>query len=240
MFSLAQTKLPSYVTPAYPALALLTAGCVERLRNRTSEVKVIWLKAAAISLAAVGAIGTVTVFCAARIYLPGEERLAVIGLVPLLIGVVAWSFVKRNLPQRFACSIMVSAIAMMLFVFGYASPRISERQQIVEFLNAAQSGTAPTRLASFAVHEPSWVFYANQKVPFLTSDRESEAIEFLQHRNATVITTRSEFERIREQLPTGAAMIAESGYFLKNERLVLIGRPMHFADLPSTANRSFK
>jgi 4-amino-4-deoxy-L-arabinose transferase-like glycosyltransferase len=224
VFSLAQTKLPSYVTPAYPALALLAGACIERLLSGESAVKTYWLKAAAISLAAVGAVGIVAVTYAARIYLPGEEWLALIGVSPLLIGLIALSFAGRQMLRAFASSIAIAACAITLSVFGFATPRISARQHITDLLGTAQTTERPAHLASFAVHEPSWVFYANREVPFLTTDRESEAINFLRYADTALITTRSEYNRIRERLPMGATTIAESEYFLKPNNLVLISR----------------
>lgn len=222
VFSVAQTKLPSYVTPAYPAVAIIAAGCIERLVSRRSKVDARWFKAAAASLFAVGAVGTVAIAYAARVFLPGEELLALIGLIPLTLGFVAFAFCHYQRRNQFALTIAVAAISLMLCVFGFAAPRISDRQQIVALLHPT---IQTTQLASYSVHEPSWVFYADKEVPHLTSECESQAITFLDQSDAALITTSAEFERLRPRLPAGVSKLAEAEYFLKGETLVLIGQP---------------
>src|SRR5205085_10093690 len=46
LFSLARTKLPSYVTPCYPALALLVGNYTDRWSRRSTAVAGRWLPAA--------------------------------------------------------------------------------------------------------------------------------------------------------------------------------------------------
>ena len=55
-------------------------------------------------------------------------------------------------------------------------------------------------------------------------DQRRDAIEFLHSDDTALITSHSEYERLRDSLPVGTGAIAEADYFMKSERLVLIGR----------------
>src|SRR5262245_31493483 len=54
IFSIARTKLPSYVTPCYPALALLAGDYIDRWGRQSAAVAGRWLLAAFTSLSVVG------------------------------------------------------------------------------------------------------------------------------------------------------------------------------------------
>ena len=224
VFSIAQTKLPSYVTPAYPAIALLVGAFIDRQFSREFQVSRFWLQAAAFSLALVGAVGVIAIGYASRFYLPGDRWVVAVAFIPLVLGGIAWRFANLGQTQQFVQSVGFCGIAFTVAVFGLLLPRVSEQQTIGKLLQASDSSGQPARLASYAVHEPSWVFYADQEIPFLISNQRQDAIEFLRRDDTALITSHSEYESLRESLPVGTGAIAEADYFMKSERLVLIGR----------------
>ncbi len=224
VFSIAQTKLPSYVTPAYPAVALLAGAFLERQTSRESRLSRFWLQASGASLTIVGAIGVIAIGYASKIYLPGDRWVALVGLIPLILGGIAWRYASLGQPQQFARAVGVCGVAFTVAVFGLMLPRVGEQQLITSLLQVPVESGQPARLASYAVHEPSWVFYAGREIPFLLAERQRDAIEFLNGDATALITSRTEYERIRDSLPVGTGPIAETDYFLKSERLVLIGR----------------
>src|SRR5882724_9872217 len=87
LFSLARTKLPSYVTPCYPALALLVGDYVDRWSRQSAAVAGRWLPVAFGCLALAGVAIAVAVPMASKLYLPGEEWVGLLGLTPLAGGV---------------------------------------------------------------------------------------------------------------------------------------------------------
>ena len=84
LFSLAQTKLASYVTPCYPALALLTACFVRHWTRGLAAGWRGWPAGAIVTLGLVGLVMAVALPLAAHRFLPGEEWLGLVGLIPLL------------------------------------------------------------------------------------------------------------------------------------------------------------
>ncbi|MDB4534329.1 glycosyltransferase family 39 protein, partial [Vicingaceae bacterium] len=93
IFSVAQTKLPSYVTPCYPALAILASCCLYQIATQSSLVPAFFIKAAfgALSLSGIGI--TVGLIIALNKFFPDTMWLAVIGIIPLVGGAVCfWQF----------------------------------------------------------------------------------------------------------------------------------------------------
>src|SRR5207249_4293462 len=71
LFSIARTKLPSYIAPCYPALALLVGDYVDRWSRQSAAVAGRWLPAAFGCLSLAGIAVAIAVPIAAKTYLPG-------------------------------------------------------------------------------------------------------------------------------------------------------------------------
>ena len=99
-WTLIRTKLPHYVLPAYPALALLTACFMHRWLTEPATMKVWWLRNAWISLVLVGAGIMVAFPIIAAYFLPGEAVLGLVGLIPLIGGAVLVLLVARSASRR--------------------------------------------------------------------------------------------------------------------------------------------
>ena len=89
-WSICRTKLPHYLLPAYPALALLTACFVDRWQSTPANIGGWALRNAWISLILVGVGMMIALPIVTSIYLPGEEVLGLLGLIPLLGGGWCW------------------------------------------------------------------------------------------------------------------------------------------------------
>jgi 4-amino-4-deoxy-L-arabinose transferase-like glycosyltransferase len=77
-WSLVQTKLPHYILPAFPALALLTAALLYRWLESPESIRRGWLLNATVTWIVVGLAMLVVVPLVATVVLPGE---GVLGLV---------------------------------------------------------------------------------------------------------------------------------------------------------------
>src|SRR5258706_3941403 len=86
VFSIAKTKLPSYVTPCYPALALLGGCFVQNLQQRTLVIHRYWPAVSLLTLAIAGNALMLGIALAAKKYLPGETNFAIIGLIHVIAG----------------------------------------------------------------------------------------------------------------------------------------------------------
>ena len=229
LFSLARTKLPSYVTPCYPALALLVGDYVDRWSRQAAAVAGGWLPAAFGCLALAGVGIAIAVPLAAKRYLPGEEWLGLIGLTPLAGGAACLGLaVARN--YRAAAGIFAaSAVTFVCLVFAVGAQRIDRHQHNHVLLRTIEGQAARPMVASYKILEPTWVFYGGRPVSELPQKLQSappqQVAEFLSRDEAFVITTRSRLPELAPQLPPGIQVLAEAQLFLRDETLLVLGRP---------------
>ena len=187
-FSLAATKLPNYVLPLYPALAVLTARFLDRWRLALLAPPG-WLFALAFAgLAVVGAVtalGLLVVGGAVHLpfgkihTLPGLERWAALGIVPLA-GAAAgiWFYCRRNRSATIAAltgtSVLYVGLVAALPVAtldAHKAPR-----PLVKLAGACQPDRE-VRLAALGYFQPSLVFYGQRQVHKLNDFRQ--ALDFL-------------------------------------------------------------
>ena len=169
-FSLAQTKLPSYVTPCYPALALLTAHCLVTAVRRGASRSVsdrlavgsVWIHLGLAALAVTGLGILVGGHWALGRWLPSQTAIALVGLIPLVGGCLLmglWAFRRR------AALLPGLAIIGLLFavgLFGWGTTRLDREQQSHHILQPVRNSQLP--LATWGCLESSWVFYSGKPI----------------------------------------------------------------------------
>ena len=181
VFSAAATKLPNYVAPCYPALALLTgAWLTASLRNITARR--LWLRMGMASCAIAG-VGILTALAVVGVQrLDGNWTVAIVGLVPVLGGLASLYFVER-LSSRGALTAFVGSCAVFTaMATSWTAPEVSPYQtsprigrRLAE-LKSAEEGHA-VHFATLGYTKPNLVFYSGEPVPWLGD--EQAAIEYL-------------------------------------------------------------
>ncbi len=200
-FSIAQTKLPSYVTPCYPALAILTSGCLvgwiqrqtqSRKTNSTNmpaadpnqaqllpNISVHWFVAAMAALIFGGLIATGGLGYAAHVYFPAHIWLIGIGLIPVLGGAVAiWQLTKTE-HQHALWTTATTAVLFTFLFFGFGTVAVDTAQQsqlVLQQVVAAEQGQV---VASYRALESSWVFYGKKPIyecSLSTPDTKNESL----------------------------------------------------------------
>jgi len=239
LFSVAQTKLPSYVTPCYPGLALLTACFIRHWTRGIAAGWRRWPAGAIVTLGLVGLAIMVAIPLVSLKYLPGETWLAAIGLIPLAGALVASFFQRRQRIPQAAWTVAVTAVAFTTALFGWAAPRVDRHQQNHILLAAVERAGGNPRVGAFGRLEPTWIFYGGRPIDELTLDasesdngraglwkpkpRPSAAEFFGQGDDRFIITTDRRWDQLRAALPPQAAIVAECPLFLRRERLLLVG-----------------
>jgi 4-amino-4-deoxy-L-arabinose transferase-like glycosyltransferase len=226
VFSIARTKLPNYVVPAYPAMALLTACYLYHL-GRSTMLSAAWWPYVAMGVwAAIGIAMIVAVPVLVQTVLPGEEWLAVLGILPLLAAVFFALLYWRGRPVLATSAFTLLSVVLVTIVLGVVTMRVSQRQKIDALFAEIEARSEQPEVAAYAVHEPSWIFYWGRPMPHIDRGRPGQAVRFLKkNENADrfVITSRDDFARISARLPENTRVLAEIPYFLKPGRLVLVG-----------------
>jgi 4-amino-4-deoxy-L-arabinose transferase-like glycosyltransferase len=263
IFSLAKTKLPSYVTPTYPAVALCVGTFVDRWLSGqvTGTISRRWLEAACCVLACVGLVFLVAIPLVLWARLPEESWLGAIGLVPLIGGLAAWWSVRRDCSRQAVGWVAAVAAGFATLLFALGADRVDRHQQYDRVLSAIEGHTSQPRVAAFACLEPSWVFYGGRPIdeitqgnvgpthaPWIAINEQwspkpivSMADVAARGEDALILTTRQHLEEARRHLPGNFSVLASTPLFLKDDELVLLGIPKtrvaKTTRLPSAAGR---
>lgn len=175
-FSLASTKLPSYVLPCYPALALLTGKLIDEWVRSPSQVPKLWFRMALYTPALVGAVLVVALPIMASYILPGEQWLGALG-VSLILGTIALvRFANRSaadtngIASPFAARVPAAFAVMAVFfttsLVAVAAGRISLHTTSPQIVRAAHELAGPNApLIGFRHNEPTLIFYARSHIP---------------------------------------------------------------------------
>jgi 4-amino-4-deoxy-L-arabinose transferase-like glycosyltransferase len=249
-FSLFGTKLPSYVTPCYPALAILTAAALmsfaRSLESKQSDSAAQWyLKAASIVLAIVGA-AIAAGLCFGMHKLFGDlQWLGLLGIVLVAGGVFSYRFAVEQRVDRYIWTIAVSAAIFCSGLFGLATVAV-DGQNSIRTITDKISANGSSAVASWRSLEPSWVFYGGKPVhelvppasnaeayqPYFSRDSfwqrkpPMTPAQFIErHPKAYILTTNEHIEELQTLLPGKYVTVEEIDYFLKKDRkLILLGR----------------
>jgi 4-amino-4-deoxy-L-arabinose transferase-like glycosyltransferase len=222
-FSLASTKLPSYILPAYPALALLTARGIEGWLANPQAVPRWLLRVACGTLAAVG-IGLLGAApYAARHLLQDEARLGWVGLVPLVGAIVMGWCLEHAQPRRAATAFSIAAILFVTTLFGGAAVQVSDYQTSADLMQLVHTASPDTAdIGSFGYFRPSLAFYAREPVKRLKS--AAQVVEFLKSSNSAYLVIRDRnLPDLQPSLPAGIGILARRREFLKSRDLLLLG-----------------
>ena len=224
IFTLAQTKLPSYITPTHPALALLT-GCFVDRWFRGELVVSRWRGRVMMGiLSTVGVAMAVGVYVAGLYYLPDAPWLWCLGLVLLAGAVVGWAFLETQRPRAAAVSLLSTGCLFCTALFGYGAVQVDQHQQLGPFLASCQQSAKSPQLATYRCLEPSWVFYSGQKIHEFGSDASAAREYLLQTPDHLLITTDRHFADLQSPDNSDLQVVSEIPYFMKKGNLVLVGR----------------
>jgi 4-amino-4-deoxy-L-arabinose transferase-like glycosyltransferase len=198
-WSICKTKLPHYLLPAYPALALLTGCFVDRWLSEPASVKPWWLRNAWIWMILVGVSMMIALPIVAARYMPGEGILGLVGLVPLLGGAWCWWATARGRHQAAVIGFALSAVVFLTAIFGFASLRVDRHQNAPSMLAAiradgAEPATVP--LATYGFFRESIVYYAHRAAgrPVTLCDSMQQLRQFLDRPGRCYVITKSEYE----------------------------------------------
>lgn len=176
MFELVPTKLPSYVLPTYPALALLSADLVQRaaagaltpLEHRWPRaIGTLWL---VISLAIAAAPLGLAMLLHSTV---GAAVIVLALLATALAGAVATLAYRKR--WRMASAIALLGAAMILAgTFGHVLPRLDglwvSRAAAESVARHNRSAEGAAAIASVGYTEPSLVFLVGTRLKFLDAE----------------------------------------------------------------------
>jgi 4-amino-4-deoxy-L-arabinose transferase-like glycosyltransferase len=228
-FSLAATKLPNYVLPAYPAAALIVAIVAVDASRRAAATgrwpHPRWLATGTAALAFGGAATVATVLVATRYGLPGAEPAALVGLVPILVAAACWRLAARRPEAAVAC-FTAGALAYTAVAVGPASGTIAAANTIPGFVRGLQDRDGgEARLGTYMVASPNVVFYSNGHVNQIIRDDAEAAHRFLASGpDAVLLVPAHHLDQLEPVLPAGFGEVGRARPMFRDWDLVAVGR----------------
>jgi len=222
-FAVARTKLPSYMTPIYPALALGVGCFIHHWVRGRAAVPNKSLTDALLVLAGIGVGLWTGLPIGAWLYMRGELWLGFVALIPIAGALLALRLLKQG--DRFAAARVFSlmAVAIVTAVFAVVMVRVDKYQHSHGVMRAIHARSDHPQIASFNRLEPSWVFYSGQTVEDYKSS--ADAARFLASSpDAFIITSEEKLPQLKPALPDGVGVVAKVPYFGRKGQLLVIGR----------------
>ena len=168
VFELVVTKLPHYVLPLYPAIAVLIAGAVESkvLSRRVWLVRgVMWWFLAPLILSVVAIVGAVVI----------DRELALLAwpffAAAIVCGLFAWQLYDDDGAERAFLRVTASSVLIAIGIYAVIVPSLAPAFPSVALAQVLRdSGCARPVAASAGYEEPSLVFLAGTATRFTDAD----------------------------------------------------------------------
>jgi 4-amino-4-deoxy-L-arabinose transferase-like glycosyltransferase len=223
-FTAAETKLPSYVLPAYPALAILTGRWfADWLESPT--ICPAWMPRASLTAGIIG--GSITSGIAigvSTLILPGEWWIGIVGL-PLAVGcgIGLWRLMRGE--REIAARVFVATTVIFTAgLHGVVSIGVDRHQISRPFLAAARQlrpDVDGIPVAAFDYFQSSLVFYSDS--PVVDCPTPDDVAAFLSaNPNGVVVTRSDQMERLAPSLPDDIQVLARKRLFLRQQHDALL------------------
>jgi 4-amino-4-deoxy-L-arabinose transferase-like glycosyltransferase len=240
-FSCAGTKLPGYIWPAYPALAIATGLFLAdwargRIDFQWPPLLTRSLAAAGVHdhgpdlvmrlawsiLAATGAAIAVGLPMAAHRLAPGGEWVGMFGLVPLATAALAWRAQSAGHRQRAIATLAVGACLLVALVASAGAETFSHSQGPRALVRQLGPPTRDCQWACLWNVPPSLVFYTGATIRQLDT-AEEVAAHLRRHPQGRVVIDSRQETLVAAVLPAGCDVLARVPT-LSDHDFLLIGR----------------
>jgi 4-amino-4-deoxy-L-arabinose transferase-like glycosyltransferase len=223
LFSFASTKLPSYVTPGYPGLALLVGCCLDRVIKGQAYLSLGWLRASLGSSVFVGIALAIGAGIAVLQMFPGEYLLILPGVALAAGSAIGFWKLNRNESGLALRAYAVTSATFVICLFAIAAPRVSRFQEIDSLFASAERPDAD--FGTCDAFQSSWVFYAGQTLERFHREDPAALRDFLvEQPNRLVVARASEVDQLAVSTGLTLKTIRQIPWFLerKSKQLVLI------------------
>lgn len=243
LFSLAATKLPNYILPAYPALAVLFAFSIDAWLASPELLWRGWRRAAFGTVAVVG-VGMIAAFPVISLVEFGGQTvldragmvkavqsevvwLGLVGLPAAIGGLAALVLAERRRLSAAVGAVGLAAVVTVVVLWNVAAPWVDQFQAPQEIVTGIHRDLHGGRdeVATYGFFRPSMVFYNGG--PVRRCGEPDDVREFFSvTRSGFLITQTSKLAELDAVLPPDVAIVAQRPRFPeKGELTVLARRP---------------
>jgi len=182
-FTISGTKLPNYVLPIYPAVALLTAHFLDRWRRGELTLPAWGMPLSLGGVALTGLLTSAGLLIGGGVLLPsltrgrhlaGLEDLGILGLVPIIGALVSWYALRRQRSQAVLATVGLSGAVWLGLVFGGGQSVINAHKAprpLAEALHASDFN-GDIHVGCYQYFQPSLVFYCRHRIDPILSDEQ--------------------------------------------------------------------
>jgi 4-amino-4-deoxy-L-arabinose transferase-like glycosyltransferase len=223
VFEMVPTKLPHYVMPLYPAIAIITVLALTRgwVGPHRWGAQLATLLIPAIPLIAGSGIGIAAWMLDSTILVSAIPFI----LLSVIAAFMAWQFFKANKPVTTSLLGCLSSLLFAIGVLGFAQkdiPALKLSPRMAEAVSHLPCGKPLT--ASLGYREPSLVFLVGTHLELLETPQQAAA--FLQKRGCRALFVEKRFEDEMLKLSTSTKPVLLSrvgGFNINGGRLIDMG-----------------
>lgn len=241
LFSLAATKLPNYVLPAYPAVAMFFAFALDAWLADPALLRMGWRRTAWGTVAVVGAgmiavfpvialveFGGQTVLDRAGLVKTVQHEVAWLGLIGLpaaVCGVAGLVLAERRRLGPAIGAIAATAVATVLGLWNVAAPWVDQFQASQEIVQGIyrEYDLPKHEVGTYRFFRPSMVFYNGGPVERCPEPDDVRRF-FASHPAGFLITESSKLPDLEPVLPPDVAVVARRPQFPEKGELTLLAR----------------
>lgn len=233
-FTIAATKLPNYVVPCYPALAIVTATWLIQVVDRHANIRIwhLWTGFSASALLGLGI--TVGLTIAASWILDIHNFVALPGIVMIVGGLTCLTMLYQKQVGRSVLSFVVTALCFTASATIHTGIQVNGAQEGPHFARFIHERVHPAsqeapKIGTFAYFPPSLVYYLGH--PVYRPGGIQQLQEFFAQGGDAVVMTRANYEKHLSELPQDVTILAKQQRFLRTDQeIVLVGRATEIAE----------
>jgi 4-amino-4-deoxy-L-arabinose transferase-like glycosyltransferase len=242
VFSMAATKLPNYVLPAYPAFALIFACAFDAWLASPSSYSKLWYRGSlgvlifvgallglAIPVIALFAVGTSTALGSFDLA-PAVQRelawLGMLGLPALFGGCIALYLAERNKSQSSFIALCASAIATVACLWNFIVPQVGHHQGPQRMINEIRGNPnlRAADIATFDFFRPTMVFYSGSAIRKCFTSQQ--VLSFFSERpSGVLVVDSSRLDELKQVLPQDIQIVHRIDRFPESGNLIALHRP---------------
>jgi 4-amino-4-deoxy-L-arabinose transferase-like glycosyltransferase len=240
-FSIARTKLPSYITPCYPGAALLIGGFLSHWASGLQNISrpMMYLGAFAYGLAGI-LLSAGVVVASQQLQIESIRVDAVWPLVLVVTGIMMFVLASSPDQRRIPAGLVGASAFLMAAIFGEIAPKVDSNRND---LNAMITMNSEASWLSLGTIEPSWVFYMRNPIEEISaaeSNREAAVARIANHLRSPgsrLLVREDQWESHKQELEDSFGLktstVGHFPVFLKNRTLIVVEQ-----DTASTAKLS--
>ena len=155
-------------------------------------------------------------------YAPGEQIVALLGLVPAVGGGLSWYFLARGWRRSYVAVFATASVLFITMLFGWAAVHIDRHQHSRPLMEEVRRDSpAEPQIAGYKYCDASTVYYA--RGPVADCDDSGKLREFLDRSpHPYVVTTGDELKNLETQMPGQWRIVARRPRFLAKGEIVVL------------------